>query len=407
MLELLNTLAEPTKILLSLAILLFAGFIVTRVTKKFKLPNVTGYILAGILIGPSVLNWIPQDMISGMDFITDIALSYISFGAGKYFKLAAVRKNGFRVMLITIFESFIAATALSLTFLFVFHLSLSFSLLLGAIGCATAPASTIMTIRQYRAKGIFVNTALQVIAFDNAVSLIAFSICAGVANSLSQGAGISLGVIAIPFFTNILVIALGIGAGFLLHQFINSRRSSDHRLVLVNGIIFTLTGLCSAFSVSPLLCCMALGTTYINLSGNKNLFKQVNRFTPPILLLFFVLSGMKLNISSLASVGLIGIAYFLIRIAAKYAGAWLGAFVSKAPVAVQNYLGLALIPQAGVSIGLASLGQRILPPDQGTLLSTVILSSAVLYEMIGPACAKASLFLSGAISSGPFQKRKG
>ena len=160
--------------------------------------------------------------------------------------------------------------------------------------------------------------------------------------------------------------------------------------MLVVGVLMGLTGLCTLFDVSPLLSCMALGTAYVNCGGNKNLFKQVNRFTPPILLLFFVLSGLRLNIPSLLTGGVIGVTYFFVRILGKYAGASLGAWLTGAPTAVRRYLGLALIPQAGVSIGLAALGQRLLPESLGSLLSTIILSSAVLYEMVGPACAKAS-----------------
>ena len=143
---------------------------------------------------------------------------------------------------------------------------------------------------------------------------------------------------------------------------------------------------------------MALGTAYINISGNKELFKRLNSFSPPILLLFFVISGMKLDVPSLATAGVIGVGYFFIRIIGKYAGSYIGAKVSKSSTEIKKYLGLALVPQAGVSIGLAALGQRLLPTELGTMLSTIILSSAVLYEMIGPACAKASLLLSGVIT---------
>ena len=191
---------------------------------------------------------------------------------------------------------------------------------------------------------------------------------------------------------------MGVGLGFLLKWLISERRSQEHRLVLVVGVLMGLTGLCTLFDVSPLLSCMALGTAYVNCGGNKNLFKQVNRFTPPILLLFFVLSGLRLNIPSLLTGGVIGVTYFFVRILGKYAGASLGAWLTGAPTAVRRYLGLALIPQAGVSIGLAALGQRLLPESLGSLLSTIILSSAVLYEMVGPACAKASLRLSHTIA---------
>lgn len=384
-------------IILSLAVILFAGFLATRVTKKLKLPNVTGYILSGVLIGPFVLKIVPQQVISGMDFVTDIALSYIAFGVGKYFKLSTLRRSGGKVFVVTLFESLAAAVVISLVMIFVFRLPVAFSLLLGAIGCATAPASTIMTIRQYHAKGEFVNMILQVVALDDAVALIAFSVCAAIARSLTSPGGLDFGVVVLPVLLNLLMVTLGAVLGVVLHRLINDRRSREHRLVLTNAVILSLTGLCTMLDVSPLLACMALGTAYINLSGNKELFKQINHFEPPVLLMFFVLSGMKLNVPSLVSAGVIGVVYFFVRILGKYLGATLGSAISGCSPAIKKYLGLALIPQAGVSIGLAALGQRMLPAEQGLMLSTIILSSAVLYEMIGPACAKASLFLSRSV----------
>lgn len=397
MLDLITAKGSSAQIIISLAVVLFAGFLMTRLTKKAKLPNVTGYILAGILIGPYVLNVVPQDLISGMDFITDIALAYIAFGVGRYFKLSTLKKSGSRVIIITLFEALAAGVVISLAMIFLFRLPVSFSLLLGAIGCATAPASTIMTIRQYHAKGEFVDMILQVVALDDAVALIAFSICAAVAQTLISHGHLQPQVILLPLLYNVIALALGLFCGWLLIKLISVRRSNDHKLVLVNAVILSLTGFCTLFGVSPLLACMAMGAAYINLSNNKELFHQVNDFSPPILLLFFVLSGMKLNVPSLLTAGVVGVGYFFVRIIGKYAGATLGAIVTKASPTIRNYLGLALIPQAGVSIGLAALGARMLPGEYGTLLSTIILSSAVLYEIVGPACAKASLFLSHTI----------
>ena len=166
------------QVILSLAAMLLAGFLATRVTKKLRLPNVTGYILAGVAIGPWALHVIPDSVMGGMDFVTDVALAFIAFGVGKYFKLSELRKNGLRIIVVTLFESLAAGLLITLVMYFIFHYSLAFALLLGAIGCATAPASTIMTIRQYKAKGEFVNTILEVVALDDAVALIAFSIAA-------------------------------------------------------------------------------------------------------------------------------------------------------------------------------------------------------------------------------------
>lgn len=385
-------------IILSIAIILLAGFLCTRVTKKLRFPNVSGYIISGILIGPCVLHLIPREVIAGMDFMTDIALAFIAFGVGKYFRKDILLKQGGKIITITIFEALTAGACITIAMVVCFRLPWSFSLLLGSIGCATAPASTIMTIWQYHAKGNFVDTILQVTALDDAVALIAFSVCTALVEFMHADQALEWSVILLPVLWNIMAIALAVVLAWVLHHIISEKRSSDHRLVLVIAVILALTGICSCFAISPLLSCMVLGAVYINLSGNKDLFRQVNGFTPPITLLFFVLSGMRLDLYALVSCGVIGIVYFFVRIIGKAAGAWTGARISHASTAVRQYLGLALIPQAGVSIGLAILAQRLLPSTEGTMLSLIILSSAVLYEMIGPACAKLSLKLSGSIA---------
>ncbi len=387
-----------TIVILNMALMLFSGFLMTRVTKRFHLPNVTGYILAGILIGPYVLKWIKQENIVRMEFIIDVALSFIAFGVGRYLNLKTMRKNGAKVIVITLFEALTAALFIFLAMVFLFHLPVSFAVILGAIGCATAPASTIMTIRQYHAKGDFVNMVLQVIALDDAVALVAFSVCAAVAEALQSRGSFHAGEILMPILFNAVTVLLAVGFGFLLHKLIHDRRSSDHRLVVTIGMILVMAGLCSALNISPLLSCMALGTTYINVSKNKALFRQMDNFTPPVYTLFFVLSGMRLDITLLKTVGIIGVAYFIIRILGKYLGAFVGASLCRESPEIKKYLGLSLMPQAGVSIGLAALGQRILPGEMGALLSTIILSSAVLYEMIGPGASKLALYLSRSYS---------
>lgn len=384
-------------VILSLTLILFAGFFSTRITKKLKLPNVTGYIFAGILIGPFVLNLIPNTIIEGMDFVTDVALALISFGVGKYLKLSTLKANSAQVLIMTVCEAFITAIVVTVTMFSLFHLPLMFSLLLGAISSATAPASTLMTIRQYKAKGTFVNMTLQVIALDDAIALVAFSICIALIQASGTNTRLDVSVFLIPIMMNAMLILVGIAAGFALNYLICESRTDDNRLILAIAVILVVTGLCAAFDISPLLACMALGATYINTSQNKKIYHQINSFTPPILMIFFVLSGMRLNVPSLLTAGTLGIGYTLIRVIGKFIGSYVGALAGKSPDNVRRYFGLALIPQAGVSIGLALLGQRVLPPEMGALLSTIILSSAVLYEIIGPACAKSALRLSGSI----------
>ena len=387
------------QVILGLSIILFAGFVITRITKKLRLPNVTGYILSGVLIGPYVLDLIPGEIVEHMEFVTDVALAFIAFGVGRYFKLSTLRTSGSKIVILTLFESLAAAVLVTASMALIFHLPMPFCLLLGAIGSATAPASTIMTIRQYQAKGEFVNTILQVVALDDAVALIAFSVCAAVVSAMEDSSkALDFGVVILPVILNAVTVIAGGALGYVLHRLIdNERRSSDHRLILTTAILLFITGFCTCFDISPLLSCMALGAVYTNVSDNDRVFTQVNSFTPPILLMFFVLSGMRLNLPSLATAGVIGIFYFFIRILGKYTGTYAGARICGYSANIRNYLGLALIPQAGVSIGLAVLGQRLLSPETGLMLSTIILSSGVLYEMGGPACAKASLFLSHSI----------
>ncbi len=401
-LEFFNNLNMTTKVLLSLSMMLLAGFLVTRITKLLKLPNVSGYIIGGIIIGPCCLNLISSDIISHMDFVSDIALSFIAFGVGKFFKKEVLKKAGSKVILITILESLVAMLLITLSMHFFFNLDWNFSLILGAIASATAPASTMMTIKQYRAKGEFVEILLQIVALDDIVCLLAFSVATSIA-SANDGTFSVLDVIK-PIGFNLLAVAIGVVLAIILRLVLNPKRSKENRLILVIMALLLLCGICSIIEVSPLLACMIFSTVYINITDDTYLFHQIDNFTPPIMLLFFVLSGMRLDLTTLASVGLIGVAYFFIRIGGKYLGSFIGCVITKQDKKIRNNLGLALIPQAGVAIGLSVLGQRLLPADLGTLLSTIILSSSVLYEFVGPSCAKASLFLSGSIEG--YEKRR-
>lgn len=382
--------------LLSLALILLAGFLLTRLTKRVKLPNVTGYILAGVLIGPYGLGLISQSSVSRMAFISDVALSFIAFGVGRFFRRETLRETGPRILGVTLAESLLAGVLVTLGIRFIFRADWSFSLLLGAIATATAPASTMMTIRQYKARGTFVNMLLQVVTIDDAVCLIAFSVATAVIGAES-GAAFSARDVLLPLGLNLAALLLGFLGGFLLCSLITPRRSEDNRLILTISLLLGISGICCAVDVSPLLACMMVSAVYVNRTGDETLFAQMEHFSPPVLSMFFVVSGMRLDITSFKTLGVMGIAYFFIRIVGKYAGAYLGCLAARAPREVRNYMGFALIPQAGVAIGLAFLGERILPAGTGEMLLTVILSSSVLYELIGPACAKFALIRSGAI----------
>lgn len=385
---------NATVILVALSLILFSGFLVTRLTKLAKLPNVTGYILAGILLGPCVLNAVPRHVIHDMGFVSDIALAFIAFGVAKFFKKEVMKQTGAKIVVVTVAEALLAGILIMLFMHWVLNLDWLFSMLLGAIATATAPASTMMTINQYRAKGEFVNTLLQVVALDDVICLLAFSAVMALENTRGE---VSLAGILLPIVYNFAALGIGFLCGLILSKLLTPQRSRENRLILALAMLLGISGLCDVFEISPLLACMVFGATYINLTRDKTLFKQINRFTPPVMSIFFIVSGMSFDLRILGSVGLIGVSYFLIRIAGKYLGAYFGCAAVGSSREIKNYLGLALIPQAGVAIGLAFMGQRILSPEVGNTMLTIVLASSILYELIGPAAAKLALFKSGAI----------
>lgn len=387
--------------IISIAIMLFAGFLLTRLTKLIKLPNVTAYIVAGILIGPYCLNLIPSNFATNTSFLADVSLAFIAFSTGEFFRFDTLKKNGGKVVIITVFEALLASILIFIVSYFVMHLTLPFSIVLGALAAATAPASTMMTIRQTNSKGDFVDTLLQVVALDDVVGLIAYSVAISIAIASIAGSFSFISVIK-PILINLAALVIGGLFGFLMKLLMPKKRSKDNRLIISIALLFTYCGLCSLVDVSPLLGCMCMSTIYINITNDDKLFKQLNYFTPPILLLFFVRSGVSFDLKALVSssaigsvpIIVIGVVYFFVRIIGKYAGAYLGSLIVKKDKKVRNYLGLALIPQAGVAIGLAAMGARTIGGEVGAALETIILASSVLYELIGPACAKLSLFLS-------------
>ncbi len=401
--------SAATSVTISLALMLLFGFLLSRLLRLLRLPNVTAYILAGILLGPYGLGLVPPQVIAGMDFLPDLALCFIAFSVGEFFEFETLKKNGMKVVVITLMESLAASAVIFIATYFVMDLGLAFSVMLSALAAATAPASTIMTIRQTRAKGDLVNTLLQVVALDDVVGLVAYSIAISVALSSIRGAGADrFAVVILPIIKNICALLLGCVSGWVLKLAAGSRQSTDNRLIIAISVLVVFCGFCSYFDTSPLLGCMAVGTVYINLTKDDSLFKQLNYFSPPILLLFFVRSGMNFQLGDLFSAknsihGIplitVSVVYFFLRIVGKYAGAWFGCLVTKKEARVRRYLGLGLVPQAGVAIGLAAMCARILGPGIGTDMQTIIMFSSVLYELTGPACGKLCLYLSGSYST--------
>ena len=401
--------SSVASVIISVALILFSGFLMTRITKLLRLPNVTAYIVAGILIGPYCLDLVPQRIIDGTDFLSDIALAFIAFSTGEFFKLSVLKKSGMRVVWITLFEAVLASVFVFILTYFVLRLELAFSIVLAALASATAPASTMMTIRQTGAKGDFVDTLLQVVALDDVVGLVLYSVAISAAlASLGGSGGCSFETLVKPVLLNLAALALGGLFGLVMKLLMPARRSTDNKLIISVALLFAFCGVCALLDVSPLLGCMAMGTVYTNVAENDKLFKQLGYFSPPILLLFFVRSGMNFKLDALFSASgslngvpliAVGVGYFLVRIVGKYIGAWVGCAAVKKDRLVHNYLGLALIPQAGVAIGLAALGARTLGGVMGSDLETIILASSLLYELLGPGCAKLALYLSKSYST--------
>ncbi|MBQ2277279.1 MAG: cation:proton antiporter [Clostridia bacterium] len=406
MLNSLYAVISPTAVVItSVSLMLFLGFAMTRVTKRLKLPNVTAYILVGVMISPYVFDLVPKEIIEGMDFLSDIALAFIAFSTGEFFRLSILKKNGPRVILVSLLESSVTAGLIFVTMFFLTGMNLALSITLSALAVVISPSSTMMTIRQTGSKGDFVDTLLQVSALDDVIGLLFFSVAVSI-GAASEGTGVAFTDIVRPVLVNLAVIFVGCLFGVFM-KLLMSHRSQDNRLIVSVALLFAFCGICAVCDVSPLLGCMSMGTVYINITNDENLFKQLNYFSPPLLLLFFVRSGAGFNLDALlhssGSVGafpliVISVVYFAVRIAAKYGGAFTGCAVVKKAKNVRNYLGLALIPQAGVAIGLSALGARSLGGTTGDALETIILTSSILYEFVGPGCAKLSLYLSGAYS---------
>ncbi len=409
-----QTLGGPSSVpvvIISVAIILLVGFAITRITKKLKLPNVTAYILAGILIGPYCLNLIPQTVIEGSGFLSDIAVAFISFSVGEFFRFSSLKKSGGRVLLITFAEALPVSVLTFVVCYFLLRLPLSLSIVLAAVATATSSTSTLMTIRQTKAHGEFVDTLLQVVAIDNVVSLLMYSVAISIAIATLPGATVGFEEIGLPLIKMLATLVVGFGLGFVLKWLLPTKRSKDNRLIILLCILFVFCGICSALEVSPLLGCMIIGTVYYNVSDDNKLFSQVNYFSPPFMLVFFVRSGLNLELGALfapaAGVGflplwVVVLVYFVVRSLGKYFGAFAGCTMAKTNKDVRNSMGLALLPQASVAIGLASLAERSLAnagqPELGSAALAIVVAGAVLFEIVGPVLAKLSLHLSHSYS---------
>ena len=389
-----------------------AGLALTRVMKLFNLPNVTGYLIAGLLIGPNLWGLLTPGTFGGLiteeglgelNIITTVALGFIAFSIGGEFKLATIKKLGGKIIVITLVQALTTVVLVMAVMMFVRNdceYYVSRALLLGAIAAATAPAATLMVVRQFKAKGPVTETLLPVVAFDDAVGLIIFSVCFSLAEVFAAGAGLTVQKVLLEPLREIgLSLVVGSALGALLGFMCRFFKSRDSRLMLMVCAVILGAGLSQILDLSSLLVCMMIGAVFANMRADSiHILSHCEKWTPPLFMLFFVISGADLKISILPKVGLAGIIYVVARAAGKYLGAFSGAAMVKSERTVRDYLGLTLLPQAGVAIGMAQMvaasSELSVVADQ---VVTVVLFATLVYELTGPIITKAALSAAGEI----------
>jgi Kef-type K+ transport system membrane component KefB len=390
--------------LLYLGILLIAGLLCGRLVKLIKLPNVTGYLIAGLVLGPYVTKFIPQQTVNDFSVISDMALAFIAFTIGCGFKRSYLKKVGMTPVVIAIFESLFAVFAVQGVLIAV-GTDPKLAVVLGAIAAATAPAATLMVIKQYGAKGPVTDTLVSVVALDDAVALMAFSVCVAIASVLGGGK-FEAKTIYMPIIEIVGALFLGALFGIIFKLPLKFFKKASNRQIITVGLVFGCAGIANLLGWSSLLACMACGTVLCNISDESDSILNVaDGVTPALYLLFFATSGAALNITILPQIGLIGVIYVLARVVGKIGGAWLGAVIMRAPKSVRRFVGPALIPQAGVAIGLTLVAQTAVP-DYADQIRAVILCATLIYELVGPVITKLTLKGAGEITETTRRRKK-
>ena len=407
------------QILLSLSIAMFAGLMLSRLAKLVKLPAVTAYLVAGILVGPYCLGALG---LSGFGFtsmadiksytiISDVALGFIAFSIGNEFRMSDIKHIGKQALVIGIVQA-LAATILvdiafiGLHFIFPDKITLPTAIIMGAVASATAPAATLMVVRQYKAKGPLTSILLPIVALDDAVGLVVFAISFGVAKAMLSGNIDILSVIVEPILEVTLSLGLGLIMGLLFSFFERFFHSRSKRLsmsvtfvlltVALSMLEFDIFGIHIAFS--SLLVCMMLGTVFCNICDfSVELMDRIDRWTAPIFMLFFVLSGAELELSVFTDIliVLIGLVYIIMRSIGKYLGSFVSAKAVGCDKNIVKYLGITLLPQAGVALGMAIKASEL--GSEGHMIANLTLFSVLIYEIVGPYLTKISLLKAGEI----------
>ena len=404
--------------LICLAIALVGGLMLSRVTKLLKLPAVTAYLIAGLLLGPYCLGLLgipgmgfqSLEQVEAQSILTQTALGFIAFSMGNEFRLSQLKSMGKKAVIIGVVQAVITtlvvdAVLIGVHLLFPNFLSLSAALVLGAIASATAPAATLMVVRQYKADGPLTRLLMLVVAIDDAVGLFLFSLSFGIATALESGAVNVIGMLVEPTLEVVLSLGLGAVMGCILDRIERFFHSRSKRMAISVAFVLLTVGLSMLkFQIGPVHCgfslllvCMMTGTVFCNICDySEELMERVEGWTFPLNVLFFVISGAELDLKILVNpvTLIIGVIYILARSAGKYFGAFSSCKATKCSPAITKHLGITLLPQAGVALGMALTATAL---ADGSLIRNVILFSVLIYELVGPALTKRSLTLAGEI----------
>lgn len=405
--------------LLSVSIALLAGLIMTRLFKPLKLPSVTAYLIAGVLIGPYCLGalhipglgFISHDAVGSLALISEVALGFIAFSIGNEFRVNELKKTGKQALVIGIIQALFAALLVDVA-LYAVHvampdkLSLAQAITLGAIATATAPAATLMVVRQYKADGPLTKLLLPIVALDDAVGLIVFAVSFGIAKTLVSGTVDLVSILVNPLIEIVCSLVLGAIMGWVLTQLEKLFNSNTNRLNLTIGVVFLTASLAMMdfhvgpvhISFSSLLVCMMLGTVFCNICPlSEDLMEASDKWTSPLFAIFFVVSGAELELSVFTDMAIIGIGliYILFRCLGKYIGTFTSAKMTKCSPKICKYLGITLFPQAGVALGMCTTAMQL--GEAGRLIRNITLFAVLIYELFGPVLTREALKAAGEI----------
>lgn len=383
---------------------MLVGLLGGKIANKFKLPNVSGYIIAGLFLGPSFFKLLNSTDIDSFGIINDVALALIAFGIGNEFLVSDMKKVGKDALVITVAEVLGALLMVFSVMYFIFRQDFIFSMVIASMSAATAPAGIVMVINELKADGPLVRTILPVVAFDDALGIMIFGIVLSIAKMSSGVADYTiLQIIGSPLLEIGGAILVGFIVGVVMTYFCNNVRERGELLAITLAFILLGVGISSLIGVSTLLTAMVMGGTVVNSTYRyKRIFRSVDEFAPPVNLLFFTLAGASLDLKVLMTVGVIGVGYILARAIGKIVGAGIGARIVDAEEKVQKYIGMSLLTQGGISIGLSVLVRNQLP-DIGNSIVTVILFSVLVFEILGPILIKIAITKAGEV--GGMKKR--